>query len=307
MKKSVGNVIGYLRQMGANISGKEDGNLCPLTISSANLKGISCDLSVLETHIKTPILLAGLYAEGETLVREAVKSRDHTELMLNYFGADIKTDSLDVKNLPVENLYAQHVFIPGDITMASYFITAALLVPNSEIVIKNAGVNPTRTGILDVYKAMGAKISLLNQRIVSNERIADIHVTTSPLSCTKIDRNLIPNLIDELPVIIVAAAFARGTTEITGLSDFKVKESGKIKEIVLGLSKMGAKISENEDGLVIEGRETLRGTVVESNNDYSLAMALSVAGLAAQGETMIRKSQAVDIVYPSFYQTLSKL
>ena len=307
MKKPVGKVVSYLKRMGANINGKEDGTLCPLTISPANLKGICCDLSVLETQIKTSVLLAGLYAEGETLVREAVKSRNHMELMLNYFGADIKADSLDVKSHPVENLYAQHVIIPGDISMASYFITAALLVPNSSIIIKNVGVNPTRTGVLDVYKAMGAKIELLNQRIISNERVADIHVESSMLSCTKITRNQIPNLLDELPVIIVAAAFAKGTTEITGYSDFHATDSGKIRAITLELSKMGAKLSENKDSLVIEGRDTLRGTVVESNNNHSLAMALSVAGLAAQGETMIRKSQAVDIVYPDFYQTLNKL
>lgn len=307
MRRPVGKVVSYLKQMGANIFGKEDGNLCPLTITSSNMKGISCDLSVFETHIKSPLLLAGLYAEGETLVKEAAKSRNHTELMLNYFGADIITDGLYVKSHPVENLYAQHVSIPGDISMAAYFITAALLAPKSDILIKNVGVNTTRTGILNVYKAMGAKIDLLNQQTISNETVADIHVVASPLSCTTIDKKLIPSLIDELPVIIVAASFAKGTTEITGLSGFKVKESGKIKALALELSKMGAKVSENEDGVVIEGRETLKGTVVESNNNHSLAMALSIAGLVAQGETMIRKTQAVDIVYPSFFQTLNML
>lgn len=307
MKKPVGKVVGYLKNMGANISGKEDGNLCPLMVSPASLKGISCDLSILDTHIKSPLLLAGLYARGETIIREAVRSRDHTELMLNYFGADIKTDGLQVTGHTVENLYAQHVTIPGDISMAAYFITAALLVPKSDIVIKNVGVNPTRIGILDVYKSMGAKLELLNERIVNNEPIADIHVVTSPLTGVKISRELIPSLIDELPVILVAAAFAKGTTEISGLSGFKVKESGKIKAMLLELSKMGAKLTESEEGLVVEGREFLRGTVVESNNDHSLAMALSVAGLAAQGETMIRKTQAVDIVYPGFFETLNKL
>ena len=307
MKRPVGKVVKYLKEMGANISGKEAGDSCPLSISSSLLKGNICELSTVETHIKSPLLLVSLYAEGETLVREAVKSRDHTELMLNYFGADIKADGLDVKSHQVANLYAQHVSIPGDISMAAYFITAALLVPHSDILIKNVGVNPTRTGILNVYKTMGAKIELLNQQIIGNEKIADIHVMTSPLTCTKIDGNLVSSLIDELPVIITAAAFAKGTTEITGLAGFKIKESGKIRAIALELSKMGAKISENTDGLIIEGRETLRGTVVESDNNYSLAMALSVAGLAAQGETTIRKTQAVDIVYPSFYQTLNKL
>lgn len=307
MKKPVGKVVSYLRQMGANISGKEDGNLCPLTISPSRLKGIECELPVHETHIKSPLLLAGLYSDGETTVHEPVRSRNHTELMLNYFGADIRSEGLSVKSHSVDNLYAQKVSIPGDISMAAYFITAALLVPNSDIVIKNVGVNPTRTGILNVYKQMGARIELLNERTVSGENVADIHVLTSGLKCTKIDGQLVPSLIDELPVIIVAASLAEGTTEITGLSGFKVKESGKLKAISMELAKMGAKITENEDGLVIEGRKSLRGTVVDSNNNHSHAMALSIAGLVAEEETTIRKTQSVDIVYPKFYETLNKL
>ena len=307
MKKPVGKVVSYLKQMGANISGREDGNLCPLAISPSSLKGTIFELSELETHIKSPLLFAGLYAEGATVVREAVRSRDHTELMLNYFGADIKTEGLEVISHAVENLYARHVSIPGDISMASYFITAALLVPKSDIVIKNVGVNPTRTGIIDVYRSMGADIEFINLRTESNEPVADIHVITSPLKGIKIDPQLIPTLIDELPVIIVAASLAKGTTEITGLSGFKVMESGKMREISFELSKMGAKITETGNGIVIEGREMLRGTVVESNNNHALAMALSIAGLAADGETMIRKTQAVDIVYPGFFETLNKL
>lgn len=307
MKKPVGKVVSYLKQMGANISGREDGNLCPLTISASSLRGTVFELSALETHIKSPLLFAGLYAGGDTVVREAVKSRDHTELMLNYFGADIKTQGLEAVSHAVENLYAQHVSIPGDISMAAYFITAALLVPKSDVVIRNVGVNPTRTGIIDIYRSMGATIEYMNERTESNEKVADIRVVTSPLKGIRIDPQLIPNIIDELPVIITAATLAKGTTEISGLSGFKVLESGKIKAIALELSKMGAKITETEDGLIIEGRETLKGTVVESNNNHSLAMALSIAGLVAEGETMIRKTQAVDIVYPGFYETLNKL
>lgn len=307
MKKPVGKVVSYLRQMGANITGRDDGNLCPLTISPSKLKGIECELPIHEMHIKSPLLLAGLYSEGETTVREPVRSRNHTELMLNYFGADIREDGHVVKSHAVENLYAQKVSIPGDISMAAYFITAALLVPNSDIVIKGVGVNPTRTGILNVYKQMGANIELLNERTVSGESVADIHVTTSALKSTKIDRLHVPSLIDELPVIIVAASLAEGTTEITGLAGFKVKESGKLKAISMELAKMGAKITETEDGLVIEGRKSLRGTVVDSNNNHSHAMALSVAGLVAEEETTIRKTQSVDIVYPKFYETLNKL
>lgn len=307
MKKPIGKVVNYLKQMGAAISGKEDGNLCPLSISSSRLKGAELELTILDTHIKSPLLFAGLYAEGDTIVSEAVKSRDHTELMLNYFGADIKTNGLHVVSHSVENLYSQHVSIPGDISIAAYFIAAALIVPKSDITIKNVGVNPTRTGFIDVFKSMGAKIEFLNERTINNEPVADIHTVTSPLSGSIIDGLLIPGLIDELYIIIVAAAFARGTTEINGLSGFKFKESGKIRAIAMELSKMGAKLTETEDSLVIEGKESLRGTIVDSNNNHSLAMALSVAGLAAEGETMIRKTQSVDIIYPAFYETLNKL
>jgi len=307
MKKPVGNTVDFLRRMGASITAKDNGSMCPLTVSPAKLKGISCELPMHEMHIKSPLLLAGLYAEGETTVKEPVSSRNHTELMLNYFGADIKTEGTVVRSHPVENLYAQKVTIPGDISMAAYFITAALLVPDSDIVIKNVGVNPTRSGILDIFRSMGGNIELLDRRTVSGEEVADIHVRYSKLKAVKIDENQIPGIIDELPAIITACALAEGTTEITGLANFKVKKSGKIKAISLELSKMGAKITETDDGVVIEGREALRGTVVDSNNNHAHAMALSVAGLAAQGETMIRKTQVVDIVYPAFYQTLNRL
>lgn len=307
MKKPVGKVVQPLRQMCANITGREDGNLCPLTVSPSNLRGITCELSLMDTQIKSPLLIAGLYASGETTIKESVKSRDHTELMLNYFGADIRVDGLNVTSRMVENLYAQHIEVPGDISIAAYFITAGLLVPNSDITIKNVGINPTRTGILDVYRMMGARIRVSNERIVNNEMIADLHVVSSDLSAIKIDGSMIPRLIDELPVITVAAVLAKGTTEITGLSGFKVKESNKLKSIVLELTKMGAHLYETEDGLVVEGGRQLRGTVVESYGNSSLAMALSVAGLVAEGETMIRKTQVVDIAFPGYFQIFNKL
>lgn len=307
MKKSVGKVVQPLRQMNANITGKDDGNLCPLTISPSNLKGITYELSQMDTQVKSPILIAGLYASGETTIKESVKSRDHSELMLNYFGADIRVDGLKVSSHMVENLYAQNIAVPGDISIAAYFITAGLLVPNSNITIKNVGINPTRTGILDVYRMMGAKIEITNERIVNNEKIGDIHVVSSNLSAIKIDETMIPRLIDELPIITVASVFAKGTTEITGLSGFHAKESNKLKSIVLELTKMGGRFNETEDGVIIEGGRQLKGTVVESYNNFSLAMALSVAGLVAEGETMIRKTQIVDIAFPGFFQTFNKL
>jgi 3-phosphoshikimate 1-carboxyvinyltransferase len=307
MKKPVGNTVDFLRQMGSAITAKDNGSMCPLMVSPARLKGINCKLPIHEMHIKSPLLLAGLYADGETAVNEPVSSRNHTELMLTHFGADIRTEDTVVKLRPVDNLYARKVIIPGDISIAAYFITAALIVPDSDIIIKNVGVNPTRSRILEIYKSMGGNIELLNERNVTGEDVADIRVRYSKLKAVRIDEKLIPGIIDELPVIIAACTLAEGTTEIRGLSSFKVKKTGKIKAISLELSKMGAKITETEDGLVIEGKETLRGTVVDSNNNHSHAMALSIAGLAAQGETLIRKTQAVDIVYPEFYETLNKL
>lgn len=306
-KKPVGKVVKPLKLMGANINGKEDANLCPLSITPAGLNGISYDLSTQTTHIKSPILIAGLYANGETTVKEAVKSRDHSELMLNYFGADIKVDGLCVTSHRIENLYSQHIEVPGDISIASYFITAGLLVPNSDITIKNVGINPTRTGILDVYKSMGAKIELFNERTVNNEKVADIRITPSSLNAITIEGDTITRLIDEIPVIAVAATQAKGTTIIKDLKGFKIKESNRLKGLVTELSKMGALVHETDDGIVIEGGKSLRGTVIESYNDHQIAMAMSIAGLIAEGETMIRKSQCVDIAFPEFLSELNKL
>lgn len=307
MKKPVGKIVNHLRQLGANITGKEDGNLCPLTLSPSKLQGTAFNLAPTDALVKSPLLIAGLYAEGETSVTEAVKSRDHTELMLKTFGADIDIKDLTTVTRKTTNLNSQHIVIPGDISIAAFYITAGLLVPNSEIIIKGVGINPTRTGILDVYKMMGAKLEILNERLVNNEKIADIRAVSSGLSAVKIEGDIIPRLLDELPVLLVAAAFAKGTTWISGLSGYKIMESNKLKSLSMELAKMGARIAVNQDGISIEGGRPLRGTVVESYNNSSIAMALSVAGVAAEGETMIRKSQVVDAAFPGYFQLLNKL
>jgi len=306
-RKPVGRITKPLRQMGANIIGREDGNLCPLIINPSKLKGIKYELSFVNTEIKSPILIAGLYAEGNTTVVQAVKTRDHTELMLNYFGADIKVEGLTATSQRIENLYAQHVEIPGDISIAAYYITAGLLAQNSDITIKNVGFNPTRTGFIEVFKSMGAKIDIINERVLGNEKVADIHVTTSSLKAHDIEGDIIPRLIDEIPIICVAAANAQGTTTIKNLKGLRIKESGRVKAIVTELSKMGASIKETEDGIIIEGGKPLRGTVIESYNDHSIAMSMAIAGLIASGETMIRKAQVVDITFPDFFPVLDKL
>ncbi|MEN8907319.1 MAG: 3-phosphoshikimate 1-carboxyvinyltransferase [Clostridiales bacterium] len=308
IKKPVGRVVYSLKKMGASISGKDHGKYCPLQVSPSTLNGITEELHPYDTHIKSPLLLAGLYANGKTKVFEVAKSRDHSELMLNYFGANIKVDGLSVTSNPVENLYGQKIIVPGDISMAAFFITAGILTENSCITIKNVGINPTRTGILDVYKSMGANIELLNEHDLSNEKVADIKVSSSSLKGTIVKGEMIPTLFDEIPVIAVAATMAKGTTEIKNLKGFKIKTSGKLTSLVKELSKMGANIRETDDSLIIEGGiKPLKGTVVESSNDYSTAMALSVAGLIASKETMVRKAQIVDVVFPEFLSTLNSL
>ena len=307
LKKPVGKTVTALRQMGSVINGKNEGNYCPLFISPAKLNGISYEVSPPEAHIKSPLLIAGLYADGETTVIESVKSRNHSELMLNSFGANITIDGFKATSKKVENLYAQHIEVPGDISIAAYFITAALIIPDSEIVIKNVGINPTRTGILDVYKAMGAKIKILNKRIVNNEEVADIKASTSSLKATTIEGDMIIRLLDEIPIIAVAATQAKGKTVFKNLNGFKIKDSNKVKYLSTELSKLGANAEETEDGLIIEGGRPLKGTVLETYNEYSIAMALSIAGHIAEDETMIRKAQVIDTVFPSFYDTLNNL
>jgi 3-phosphoshikimate 1-carboxyvinyltransferase len=307
IKKNVGRAVSALKKMGASINGKDNGKYCPLNVAPSSLKGITEELQPYNTHIKSPLLLAGLYSEGETKVIEAAKSRDHSELMLNYFGANIKVDGLSVINKKVDNLYGQKITVPGDISLASAFITAGILTENSNITIKNVGINPTRTGIIKVFKQMGANIEYLNEREYSNEKVADIKVSTSSLTGTIIKGDLIPTLFDEIPVIAVAATMAKGTTEIKNLQGFNIKTRGKLTILAKELSKMGAFIKETDDGLIIEGGRPLKGTVVESYNDSSIAMALSVAGLISSGETMVRKAQIVDVVFPEFLSTLNSL
>lgn len=308
IRKTVGKVVNPLRKMGANISGREDGNLCPLVITPAPLKGINQNISLTDMHVKSPILVAGLYAEGDTVVAESVKSRDHTELMLNYFGANINIDNLTITSHAINELFAQHVIVPGDISIAAYFLTAGLLVPKTDIVIKNVGVNPTRTGIIDVYKKMGAKIELLNKRTVNNgEKVADIRVTNSNLKAITIEGATISSLMDEVPIIAVAATQAKGTTTIKGLSGFKISENNRLKSLALELSKLGASIQATEDELIIQGGKPLKGTVVESYNDFSITMSLAIAGLIAEEETMIRKAQILDTAFPEFLEVINSL
>lgn len=304
-KRPMGRIIKPLREMGANIDGK-DGNLCPLTVSGSELHGITYTLPVASAQLKSAILLAGLFAEGETTVVEPAPSRDHTERMLRGLGVDVRTDGNVITLTPPEQLTAVDVAVPGDISSAAYFLVAGCIVPNSEITIRNVGINPTRTGILDVLRDMGADIELVNCTD-DVEPVCDIIVRSSRLHGTRIGGDIIPRLIDELPVIAVAAAFAEGETVICDAQELKVKESNRIAAMVSELSKTGCDITETEDGMVIRGGKPLHGAQFACYADHRVAMSMAVCALACKGDSVLEDPDCVAISYPTFFDALHGL
>lgn len=306
-KRPMLRVVDPLREMGAKIDGKEGGKYCPLHIEGQALKGIHYKLPVASAQVKSAILLASLYAEGDTTVIEPAPSRNHTEIMVNYFGGNITQKGNAIISSPVKKLTGQYIEVPGDISSAAYFIAAALILPNSELLIKNVGVNPTRDGIITVFKHMGGNIELINQRTQCGEPVADILVRSSNLHGIEIGGSLIPKLIDEIPVIAAAACYAEGTTNIKDAGELKVKESNRIQTMVSELKKMGAHITETDDGMIIEGNGTLKGAEVESYHDHRVAMSLAIAALKAEKETNILNSGCVSISFPDFFSYLEKL
>ena len=308
-KRPMDRVSIPLSLMGANISGTDkNGKLCaPLHIDGSKLNAIEYKLPVASAQVKSAILLAAMYAKGETTVIEPEPTRDHTEIMLNYLGANIKHVGNRIICTPVPELYAHDITVPADISSAAYFITAGLICPDSVITIKNVGVNPTRTGITDIYLKMGADITFSNEMTVCGEATADITVRYSKLKGTVIGGDIIPRLIDEIPIIAVAACFAQGTTIIKDAQELKVKESNRIKTVVEELTKMGADIKETDDGMIINGTGSLKGAVTESHNDHRIAMACAIAGLMAEEKTQINDSQCVDISFPGYFELLESL
>lgn len=296
-----------LSLMGADITSMKNNGCAPLRIAPAALHGIHYRSKVASAQVKSSILLAGLYADGETSVTEPSVSRNHTELMLRGFGADITSAGKTASVRPGNPLYGQKIEVPGDISSAAYFIAAGLLVPGSKLLIKNVGVNPTRDGILRVCRAMGANLTLLNERENGGEPVADILVRHSILKATVIEGELIPTLIDELPMLAVMAAFADGTTVIRDAAELKVKESNRIETVVSNLKRMGAHITATDDGMVIEGGYALHGAVIDSYADHRIAMSFAVAALAAEGRTEIAGAECVSISYPGFFNTLLQL
>jgi 3-phosphoshikimate 1-carboxyvinyltransferase len=306
-KRPMGRIVEPLRSMGAVIEGRSGGKYAPLAIRGAgkNVKPLSFLSPIASAQVKSAVILCGLYADGVTTVTEPHKSRDHTERMLRFFGAAVKEDGLQVSVRGRQTLTARGtVEIPADISSAAFFMVAACTVPGSDIVIRNVGVNPTRTGIIDVLVSMGADISLLSPREQAGEPVADVRIRYRRLHAAAVRGDLIPRSIDEIPVIAVAAATASGTTLIKDAAELRVKESDRIATIAAELRKMGAAVRELPDGLEITGRERLNGAPCESHGDHRIAMSLAVAGLAATGQTAVRDAEWIETSFPGFEHML---
>jgi 3-phosphoshikimate 1-carboxyvinyltransferase len=307
--RPMSRVVKPLQQMGAQIWGRKNNSLAPLAIAGVALKPIHYQSPIASAQVKSCVLLAGLMTEGQTTVTEPALSRDHSERMLRAFGAELSVDP-DTNSVTVTGpaqLYGQKVIVPGDISSAAFWLVAGAIVPDSNLVVENVGVNPTRTGILEALAMMGADIQLENQREVAGEPVADLRVRSSRLQSCTIEGDLIPRLIDEIPILAVAAVFAEGTTVIKDAEELRVKESDRIAVMAQQLNKMGAKVTELPDGMEITGGTPLVGTDVDSHTDHRIAMSLAIASLVATGTTTIQRAEAAAISYPNFTATLQQV
>lgn len=306
-KRPMKRIMDPLSLMGADIRSVHNNGCAPLAITGTSLHGIHYPSPVASAQVKSAILLAGLYADSETRVTEPYVSRNHTELMLSCFGADVHTEHTTAVIQPAKELYGTRILVPGDISSAAFFIAAGLMIPNSELLIQNVGINPTRDGILHVCRDMGASITLMNPKGGDGEPVADILVKTSSLHGAVIGGAIIPTLIDELPMIAAMACLAEGDTVIKDAAELKVKESNRIDVMVRNLTAMGADVEETADGMIIHGGKPLHGAVIDSKLDHRIAMTFAIAGCCAEGETEILGAECVDISYPAFYQDLNRL
>ena len=305
--RPMSRVIKPLSSMGASIWGRKGNSLAPLAVRGQQLRPMHYHSPIASAQVKSCILLAGLMVDGQTTVTEPALSRDHSERMLKAFGAtldiDPQTNSVTLTGQPT--LRGQKVIVPGDISSAAFWLVAGAIVPGSDLLITNVGVNPTRTGILEALGMMEADITKENERVVAGEPVADLRVKHSQLKACEISGDIIPRLIDEIPILAVAAAFAEGTTVIKDAAELRVKESDRLAVMATELGKMGANITELEDGLEIFGGNSLRGAEVDSFSDHRIAMSLAIAALNATGETIIHRAEAASISYPNFVTTLT--
>lgn len=306
-KRPMKRIMTPLQMMGADITSVRGNDCAPLSIKPAKLNGIDYNSPVSSAQVKSCVLLAGLYADSPTSVTEPVLSRNHTELMLNGFGANVTSCGTKATILPRPNLYGQKIEVPGDISSAAYFIVAGAITPNSEILIKNVGINPTRDGILRVALDMGANIEKLNERTVSGESVCDLYVKTSTLHGTVVEGDIIPTLIDEIPVIAVMAAFADGQTIIKDAAELKVKESNRIDTVTEALRALGCDITPTDDGMIINGGNSLHKATINSYKDHRIAMSFAICALASDEPIEIIDADCVDISYPEFYKTVDQI
>lgn len=302
-KRPMGRVVQPLSMMGAKI----ENEYCPLYITGTKLHGIDYKMPVASAQVKTAIILAGLYADGETVIHEIEKSRDHTELMLSAMGADLTVDNLDITVKPTNDLTAVNVDVPGDISSAAFFLVLGAIMPNSQITVTNVGINHTRTGIIDVLKDMGADITLENVHTSAGETVADITVRSSSLKGTTVGGDIIPRLIDELPIIAVAAVFADGQTVIKDAQELKVKETNRIRAVVDEFNKCGIDITETDDGMIINGGKSIHGADFKTYGDHRMAMSLTVLAQLADGESTLDDSDCACVSYPTFFDDFYKL
>jgi len=303
-------IIKPLREMGADVFGRADNSKAPLVIFGRNyLKGKTFRFDISSAQVKSCLLFAGLSAEGITEIIQPFPSRDHTERMLEYFGAEIEYSNGKNIKIRKSSLKGRNLYIPGDFSSAAFFIIAALVLDNSEIIIKNVGVNPTRAYLLDILKKMGGNIEVNNYRIINNEPVADLKISSSYLKATDIDKKHIANIIDEIPILSVACAFAEGNTVIRGAEELRVKESDRIKAIVTEFNKIGIRIKEKKDGLIIYGNREydLQEAVLESYGDHRIAMALAIAALKGRRKVIINNSDCINTSFPGFKEKLFSL
>lgn len=299
-----------LALMGAEVRGRDGGNYAPLAVQGRKLHGAVVGTPVASAQVKSALLLAALTASGPSTVIEPAHSRDHSERMLRAFGADLEVGGEMGRHISVRpgaTLTGQHVVVPGDISSAAFWLVAGALIPGAEITIENVGLNPTRTGVLDVLEQMEARIEVLNQRDVAGEPVGDLHVQHGPLKPFQFGEEIMPRLVDEVPILAVAACFCDGISRISGASELRVKETDRLAVMARQLKAMGASIEEQPDGLIIHGGQPLRGVALDSETDHRVAMSLAVAAMLANGDSTLDRSDAAAVSYPSFWSDLERL
>ncbi|GAB2574595.1 3-phosphoshikimate 1-carboxyvinyltransferase [Gracilibacillus alcaliphilus] len=306
-KRPMDRIANPLREMGAVIDGRDNGRLLPMSVRGGKLKSIDFKPPVKSAQIKSGVLLAGLLAEGETTVQEKTKTRDHTENMLKAFGADIKVDGTTVRIKGKTPLHSCDIEVPGDISSAAFFLVAAAIIPGSEVMIENVGLNPTRTGIIDVLQMMGAAIEVTETKVIGGELIGNIRVTASELRPATIEGEIIPRIIDEIPIIALLATQAEGETVIKDAEELRFKETDRIESVVTTLTKLGARITGTEDGMIVHGKTALHGGVTDSFGDHRIGMMIAIASLLIDEKIELHDAACIAVSYPNFFEHLHTL